>query len=213
MNQDLHNIIKALLFSTSEGVTLDDIYELLIKFEEDPFLFEGIEDRKYTKKELREELDELLASMEGSDDVYSIIKEAETYKIAITPKYSPWIHLYKKDTRPIKLSNAVLETLSLVAYRQPITRAQMEAIRGVSVDSSLNKLLEYELIYVQGQADLPGKPRLFATTEKFLEFSGINSLDDLPKTDVLSSHQITNYLESLEEDKLVSNAEVGLAES
>uniref|UniRef100_UPI00404AACCE SMC-Scp complex subunit ScpB n=1 Tax=Cephaloticoccus sp. TaxID=1985742 RepID=UPI00404AACCE len=83
-----------------------------------------------------------------------------------------------------------------MAYRQPTTRAEIEAIRGVSADAGISKLLERELIYIVGRADLPGRPIQYGTTDQFLEFSGIKSLNELPASDVLSNRQIDEWLQT-----------------
>jgi segregation and condensation protein B len=102
--------------------------------------------------------------------------------------------------------------MSIVAYRQPVTRAEMEAIRGVSIDSALNKLLELELVQVTGRAELPGRPIQYGTTDKFLEFTGIKELDELPASDVLTNHQIDEWMRHSDEPvEDVSDEDVGLA--
>jgi segregation and condensation protein B len=112
----------------------------------------------------------------------------------------------------MKLSPAALETMSIIAYRQPVTRAEMEAIRGVSIDSALHKLLELELVHVTGRAELPGRPIQYGTTDKFLEFTGIKELDELPASDVLSNHQIDDWMrQSDEPEEEISDEDVGLS--
>ena len=112
----------------------------------------------------------------------------------------------------MKLSPAALETMSIVAYRQPVTRAEMEAIRGVSVDGPLNRLIELELVLVTGRAELPGRPIQYGTTEKFLEFTGIKELDELPASDVLSNHQIDDWMRRSEEpEESITDEDMGLA--
>ena len=111
----------------------------------------------------------------------------------------------------MKLSSAALETMSIIAYRQPVTRAEIEAIRGVSIDSALNKLIDLELIYITGRAELPGRPMQYGTTEKFLEFTGIKELDELPASDILSNHQIDEWMRrSNESEEEISDEDVGL---
>jgi segregation and condensation protein B len=96
----------------------------------------------------------------------------------------------------VKLSQSALETLAVVAYRQPVTRGEIETIRGVSAEAGVNKLLEREMIYIVGRADAPGRPIQYGTTDQFLEFIGIKSLDELPASDVLSSRQIDEWLKN-----------------
>jgi len=86
-----------------------------------------------------------------------------------------------------------------VAYRQPVTRSEIETIRGVSADAGLNKLIERELVYVVGRAELPGRPIQYGTTEQFLDFVGLRSLDELPASDVLSNRQINEWLQTAAE--------------
>jgi len=105
-----------------------------------------------------------------------------------------------------------METLAIVAYRQPVTRAEMEAIRGVSVDSAVSKLLELELVLVTGRADLPGRPIQYGTTDKFLEFIGVRSIEELPASDVLSPSQITEWFRQSTQQEDITDKDVGLPE-
>jgi segregation and condensation protein B len=112
----------------------------------------------------------------------------------------------------MKLSQSSLETLAVVAYRQPVTRSEIEAVRGVSADAGIAKLLERELIAVTGRAELPGRPIQYGTTQRFLEFVGIKSLDELPASDVLSSHQIDAWLKGPPSGHTPNDADMGLEE-
>ena len=105
-----------------------------------------------------------------------------------------------------------METLAVVAYRQPVTRAEIEHIRGVSAEAGLNRLLERELVYIVGRADLPGRPIQYGTTEAFLEFIGVKSLDELPASDVLSQRQIDGWLQNAMNPTHPSDREMGLSE-
>jgi Predicted transcriptional regulator containing the HTH domain len=110
----------------------------------------------------------------------------------------------------VKLSQSALETLAVVAYRQPVTRSEIEAIRGVSADAGLAKLMERELVYIVGRADLPGRPLQYGTTDKFLEFVGVKSLMELPASDVLSPRQIDEWLNRAANVTPPADAEMGL---
>ena len=112
----------------------------------------------------------------------------------------------------MKLSQSSLETLAVVAYRQPVTRAEIESVRGVSAEAGLAKLLERELIAVAGRADLPGRPIQYGTTDRFLEFVGIKSLDELPASDVLSTRQIDEWLKGPSSGHTPNDADMGLEE-
>jgi len=92
----------------------------------------------------------------------------------------------------------MIETLAVVAYRQPITRAEAESIRGVACERALAKLVEIDLIYVTGRADLPGRPLQYGTTEHFLEFCGLATLEQLPSSDVISPELLNQWLQKAE---------------
>jgi segregation and condensation protein B len=97
------------------------------------------------------------------------------------PEYAPWLKKLLDESRPHRLSPPSLETLSIIALRQPICRADIAAIRGVEVDGVIKTLLERDLITITGKSDAPGHPMLYGTTQKFLEHFGLRSLDDMPK--------------------------------
>jgi segregation and condensation protein B len=103
--------------------------------------------------------------------------------------------------------------MAVIAYRQPVTRAEIEQIRGVSAEAGLSKLLERDLVYVVGRADLPGRPIQYGTTETFLEFVGIKSLDELPSSDVLSPRQIDAWLQTSSAPQGAGDSEMGLDET
>jgi segregation and condensation protein B len=112
----------------------------------------------------------------------------------------------------VKLSQSATETLAVVAYRQPVTRTEIETIRGVSAEAGITKLLERDLIYIVGRADTPGRPIQYGTTDQFLEFVGIKSLDEMPASDVLSSRQIDEWLKNSSNAHTPNDADMGLAD-
>jgi segregation and condensation protein B len=154
----------------------------------------------------------LMHEAERDDKAYRVIEGPSGYQIVTAPQFAEFVRLLRGEPRPMKLSSAALETLSIVAYRQPVTRAEMEAIRGVAVDGPLHRLIELELVHVTGRAELPGRPIQYGTTEKFLEFTGIKALDELPASDVLSNHQIDDWMRRSEEpEEEISDEDMGLA--
>ena len=175
--------------------------------------YAAAEDCEVSKAQLREALDALKDAAETEDRPYRIQEGPQGFQLVTAPRFADHVRLLRGSPRPARLSPAALETLSIVAYRQPVTRAEMEAIRGVSVDSALNKLMEWELVRVTGRAELPGRPIQYGTTETFLEFTGIRSLEELPASDVLSNRQIDEWMrrggDPAEE---VSDGDVGLPE-
>ena len=225
MEFDLKKTLEALLLSTSEPITLKDVVKIFARYHQE--LSEAMEDTKeecdeetssvdvpslVTQAQIHDALTQLTDEAEVQDKAYRLIEGPNGYQLVTAPQFAEFVRLLRGEPRPMKLSPAALETLSIIAYRQPVTRAEMEAIRGVSVDSALNKLIELELVHVTGRAELPGRPIQYGTTEKFLEFTGIKELDELPASDVLSNHQIDDWMRRSEEpEEEISDEDVGLS--
>lgn len=236
MEFNLKKIIKALLLSTSESVSIKEIQKVVQRYhaqatsatsEERPEgappevatpapVQEVIHDiidqvpTLLTATQIREAVDALEAEMREANDACRILQGPEGFRLVISPAYSDWVRLLRGEPRPQRLSAAALETLSIVAYRQPVTRSEMEAIRGVSVDSALQRLQELELVAVTGRADLPGRPIQYGTTDKFLDFAGLRTLGELPASDVLSPAQISEWIARATTPVQVGDAEMGL---
>ncbi len=113
---------------------------------------------------------------------FGILERAKGWKIYTRPEFAGFVRQLFPGLKPRRLSPPAMETLAIIAYRQPVTKASMEHIRGVSCDSILQKLLDRELIKIDGRADLPGRPLLYATTDLFFEHFGIKSVDELPNS-------------------------------
>lgn len=225
MEFNLKKVLKALLASTSEPLSIKEIQSVVMRFRENrekaesgnaapeqEFIRDILDQVPVllTATQIREAVEELNREMEDSGDVTRILFGAEGFRMTIAPAYAEWIRLLRDDPRPQKLTQAALETLAIVAYRQPVTRAEMEAIRGVSADSALARLLELELVEISGRADLPGRPSQFSTTPKFLDFVGLRTLSELPESDVLSPAQISAWIERARNPALTGTAAVGL---
>lgn len=226
MEFDLKKTLEALLLSTAEPITLKDVVKIFARYHQE--MAEAAEAAKedesedeadeaevpslVTQAQIRDTITELTDEAEVQDKAYRIVEGPNGYQIVTAPQFAEFVRLLRGEPRPMKLSPAALETMSIVAYRQPVTRAEMEAIRGVSVDSALNKLIELELVHVTGRAELPGRPIQYGTTEKFLEFTGIKELDELPASDVLSNHQIDEWMRRSDEpEEEISDEDVGLS--
>ncbi len=226
MDFDLKKTLEALLLSTAEPITLKDVVKIFARYHQE--LTEALEDAKeeegdeaaiatevpslVTQAQIRDTLTQLTDEAEVQDKAYRVVEGPNGYQIVTAPQFAEFVRLLRGEPRPMKLSPAALETMSIIAYRQPVTRAEMEAIRGVSVDSALNKLIELELVHVTGRAELPGRPIQYGTTDKFLEFTGIKELDELPASDVLSNHQIDEWMRrSEDEPEEISDEDVGLS--
>ena len=165
-----------------------------------------------TASQIREAMDEIAAEVAAADDGLSLVDGATGYRLATHPRFARWIRILREEPPPVKLSQSSVETLAVVAYRQPVTRAEIESVRGVSADAGLAKLIERDLVAVVGRADLPGRPIQYGTTDHFLEFVGVKSLDELPASDVLSSRQIDEWLKGSTEGHMPNDADMGLDE-
>jgi segregation and condensation protein B len=163
--------------------------------------------------QIREAMDALSLEMRAADSEVVLIEGTNGWRLATHPRYARWVRLLRNEPPPVRLSPSALETLAVVAYRQPVTRADIEQIRGVSADAGLQKLLERDLVYIVGRADLPGRPIQYGTTEAFLEFVGIKSLDELPASDVLSPRQIDAWLQTSANPRAASDSDMGLDET
>ena len=162
MEKNIKRYIEAILFAADAPVSMNTLKKVL-----------GI-DSVVTIRNAIEELND-----EYTEHSFEIIQIAKGYKIYTKPEYSDIIRSMKKDRDLPNLSTSSLETLAIIAYKQPITKNEIEHIRGVSSDGVLKTLLSRDLIKVLGKSDLPGKPMLYGTTNQFLEYFGLKNLDDV----------------------------------
>jgi segregation and condensation protein B len=149
----------------------------------------------------------------ASESEVLLIEGASGWRLVTHPRFARWVRLLRNEPPPVRLSPSSLETLAVVAYRQPVTRAEIEQIRGVSAEAGITKLLERDLVYIVGRADLPGRPIQYGTTDAFLEFVGIKSLDELPASDVLSPRQIDAWLQTSANPRAAGDSDMGLDET
>ena len=194
------------------AVPAEEITEVIAEAPEDAELYRDVPSL-ITATQIREAMDEIANELKAADDGLLLIEGSNGYRIVTHPRYARWVRILRSEPPPVKLSQSSLETLAIVAYRQPVTRGEIETIRGVSAEAGINKLLERELIYVVGRADLPGRPIQYGTTDKFLEFVGIKSLEELPASDVLSSRQIDEWLSSAMNPAKLGDADMGLEDN
>ena len=185
--------------------------EVIAEAPEDPELYHEVPSL-ITATQIREATDVIAEELRAADDGLLLIEGTNGYRIVTHPRFARWVRILRAEPPPLKLSQSSVETMAIVAYRQPVTRAEIETIRGVSAEAGVNKLLERELIYVVGRADLPGRPIQYGTTDKFLEFVGVKSLDELPASDVLSSRQIDEWLSNAMNPAKLSDTDMGLSD-
>ena len=165
-----------------------------------------------TATQIREVMDQIAADLRASDDGLLLIEGNAGYRLVTHPRFARWVRILRQEPPPVKLSQSSIETLAVIAYRQPVTRGEIETIRGVSAEAGINKLLEREMVYIVGRADAPGRPIQYGTTDQFLEFVGIKSLDELPASDVLSSRQIDEWLKNSAHPHTPTDTDMGLAD-
>jgi segregation and condensation protein B len=161
----LASLVEALLFAQGNSISIDKLCEIF----------------EVGKKELKAAVALLKEKYDKEDSGIELVELENNLQLATKAFAYDYLTKLVKNAPRYVLSDSVLETLSIVAYKQPVTRAEIEKIRGVSCDHAINKLLEYELIEEVGRLDAPGKPLLFGTTEQFLRSFGVKSLTDLPQ--------------------------------
>ncbi len=154
------------------------------------------------KTEVKDALDKLIAEYEERQSGICVQEVAGGFQFRTRPELSAWVKKLK-GTKPASLSPAALETLAIVAYRQPIVKAEIESIRGVDVSAPLKGLLEKKLIRIVGRKDVPGKPIIYGTTKKFLEVFNLKELADLPTMRELK--EITEHQENLEQETMLED--------
>jgi segregation and condensation protein B len=176
---EIREILCALLFATREPLTPRQIVNVFKRTAE---TYEGVEASfiEITLNDVKEALEDLKGHLEKNKLGLEIVEIAGGVRLRNVTAVGPWLRELLEKGKTAKLSKPALETLSIIAYRQPLQRSEIESIRGVAADSIVRSLLEMGLVKVVGRSELPGKPWLYGTTQSFLEHFGLNSLDDLP---------------------------------
>ena len=185
MEKNYRAIIEAILFTMGESVELGKIAEAI----------------ELEKKQTKEILEEMMEEWNNSDRGISIIELDGAYQMCTKSEMYEYLIKIAKQPKHRVLTDVLLETLSIIAYKQPVTRAEIEKIRGVSCDHAVSKLVEYNLVCELGRLDAPGRPLLFGTTEEFLRCFGVNSIDNLP---VLNPVQLEEFKQEAEAEMNVT---------
>lgn len=173
-------IIEAILFTMGESVELEKIAGAI----------------ELDKKETKKLIEELQEEYKNSKNIgMNIIELDGAYQMCTKPEMYEYLIKIAKQPKKRVLSDVMLETLSIIAYKQPVTKAEIEKIRGVSSDHAVSRLVEYGLVQELGRLDAPGRPLLFGTTEEFLRSFGVQSVDELP---VLSPVQVEEFKQEAE---------------
>lgn len=173
--------IEAILFSFGESVPAKKIAEAL----------------EISEKKVKEIIKEMMLEYESSQHGIRLIELDGSYQFCTKAEHYDTLIKIKTIPKRFVLTDVVLETLSIIAYKQPITKIEIEKIRGVSCDHAVNKLIEFKLVQEVGRLDAPGRPLLFGTTEEFLRNFGVPSLDELP---ILEAEQIEEFKQQAQQE-------------
>jgi len=186
---ELKDTLEAILFSSQKPLSAKELQDILRQAGEEA---DGKEHADAKTKGITAALEILTGEVESLGRSYRLVCVAGAWQFVTQPAHAPWVRaLVGVKNRPTRLSKPALETLAIIAYRQPLTRAQMEEIRGVSVDGVIGTLTERELVEVTGRADAPGRPQTYGTTQLFLEYFGLRGLEELPDAEELRQVPIT----------------------
>ncbi len=184
---ELKFILESLLFSAQKPMSVKELREVVFNAATAEDADEAAQPFKKTRDEdLTAALEELVREHETAARSYRLACVAGAWQFVTQPEFSPWLKtLVGVKTRPTRLSQAALETLAIIAYRQPVTRAEVEQVRGVNIDGTMQTILERGLVEQSGRAEVVGRPALYSTTPLFLEYFGLRGLEDLPAADEL----------------------------
>lgn len=183
---ELKNILEAILFTSQKPLTPQEVKELLkatAEQSEDATIQAW---RKTSWEDIQAAFEQLQKDHDEAKRSYKVACVAGSWQFVALPEYAPWLKtLLGQKNRPSRLSQPALETLAVVAYRQPVTRTEIEQVRGVAVDGVIQNLLERGIIVQVGRAEVIGRPALYGTTPQFLEYFGLRALEELPAADEL----------------------------
>jgi segregation and condensation protein B len=190
MQLELKNIVEALLFAAERPLSIKEIRTIFAEAtdEENPGVTESF--RNVREAQIAAALEELKVGYDTPPRSFQLVEIAGGWRLVSRAEYAPWLKKLLDEARPHRLSLPALETLAIIALRQPISRADVAGIRGVDVDGVVKTLLERDLITIVGRSEVPGKPLLYGTTQRFLEHFGLRSLDDMPKAAELKSQAV-----------------------
>lgn len=198
---NIKSIIEAIIFASDTPLSLKQIKDIVN--EPNKKLSSNGETSKITEEEIKNFIDELNQEYAERGSAFRIIEIAEGYQFATLPEFAKWIGKLFKEKSKKKLSQPALETLAIIAYKQPISKPEIEAIRGVNVDHIIKTLLEKKLITIVGRAETIGRPLLYGTTKDFLKYFGLKDLSELPKPS-----EIEEIMKEEESEKLNLQDEV-----
>src|SRR5256885_14814773 len=181
---NLSRVVEALLFSAQKPLSIRELITAIKGAGAEDELSPN-EFARATESEIGAALEELKIEYVQEQRAFQIIEKAEGWQLVTDPVFARWVRQLFPAPKPARLSAPALETLAIIAYRQPITRADVEAVRGVNIDGVVQTLMERGLVKIAGGAEIPGRPLLYETTQFFLDHFGLRSLDELPNVEEL----------------------------
>ena len=183
-------VIEALLFSAQKPLSIREITTAIKGAEDDPAAAGPNDFSRVREAEVAAALEQLKIDYVEQERAFQLVEKAEGWQLATDPQYAQWVRQLFPAQKPARLSAPALETLAIIAYRQPITRADVEAVRGVNIDGVLQTLMERGLLKIAGRAEVPGRPLLYETTQFFLDHFGLRNLDELPNVEELRKRNL-----------------------
>jgi segregation and condensation protein B len=186
----LTRVIEALLFSAQKPLSIREITPAIRGAEDDLASKTPNEFARVRDAEVAAALEQLKTEYIQQGRAFQLIEKAEGWQLATDPAFAKWVRQLFPAPKPARLSAPALETLAIIAYRQPIARADVEAVRGVNIDGVLQTLLERGLVKIAGRAEVPGRPLLYETTQFFLDHFGLRNLDELPNAEELRKRNL-----------------------
>ena len=185
----LSRVIEALLFSAQKPLSIREI-AMAIKGGKAEDELSPNQFARVSEAGVAGALEQLKVEYIEQERAFQLNEKAEGWQLATDPKYAQWVRQLFPAPKPARLSAPALETLAIIAYRQPITRADVEGVRGVNIDGVLQTLMERGLVKIAGRAEIPGRPLLYETTQFFLDHFGLRTLDELPNVEELRTRHL-----------------------
>lgn len=185
----LTQVVEALLISAQKPLTARELVAAIKGAGAEDELTPN-EFAKTSEAEVAAALEQLKLEYVEQQRAFQLLEKAEGWQLASEAQFARWVRQLFPTAKPARLTPPSLETLAIIAYRQPITRADVEAVRGVAIDSVLQTLMERGLVKIAGRAEVPGRPLLYETTQFFLERFGLRNLDELPNSEELKRREL-----------------------
>ena len=202
----LARVVEALLFSAQKPLSIREMTAAIKGAGPEDELSPN-EFARTSEAQVAGVVEELKIEYVEQQRAFQLVEKAEGWQLTTDPVYAEWVRQLFPAPKPARLSAPALETLAIIAYRQPITRADVEAVRGVNIDGVLQTLMERGLVKIAGRAEIPGRPLLYETTQFFLDHFGLRNLDELPNVEELRTRHLPKAPQSTAETATSTSSE------